>query len=333
MRQLTILRWSAAPGRRLGNWTHYIAGSVATALVAGGVYFLALVTLERVGRLPPPAFTNSLCADEKLAFLRDNPPKAPTALILGSSAAWRGIASEEITRRHPAAKPLNGSFCGLQVDQTEFVADYLLRRYPSVRNVLLLLSQVDMGACPGTDARLFDGSDVDDYLASRGPVWSYYFTYFDPVSLVRNASFVKAARDNRLPFYPLIFTPYGDGPQTTDMSRKIDRERFDAIDPACLSSLRRLARTITASGRQLTVASLPLLPAGIEHFDPTGAIHDHMVREIESAIGGTNAVFWDGERSAQMDASDFVDPIHLRWTGARRFTSQLVTATGFGAVK
>ncbi|MCW0000109.1 hypothetical protein OE766_17875 [Pararhizobium sp. YC-54] len=310
-----------------------MAGSVATALVAGAVYFLALVTLERVGRLPPPAFANSLCADEKLAFLRDNPPKSPTALILGSSAAWRGIASAEIARRYPAARPLNGSFCGLQLNQTEFVADYLLSRYPNVQDVLLLLSPIDMDTCTGTDARLFDRSDVDDYLASEGPIWSYYFTYFDPVSLVRNASFVKAARENRLPFYPLIFTAYGDGPQTTDKSRKIDGERFDAIDPACVSSLRRLAHRITAGGRQLTVASLPLLPAGIEQSDPTGAIHDHMVREIESAIDGTSAVFWDGERFAQVDARDFVDPIHLRWTGAARFTSQLVTATGFGAVK
>ncbi|OCP03075.1 hypothetical protein BC362_18220 [Ensifer sp. LC14] len=306
---------------------------MATALLAGAFYFLAIVTLDSIGRLPPPAFTNSLCADEKLAFFRDNPPLAPTALILGSSAAWRGIASEEIARRYPAARPLNGSFCGLQVDETAFVADYLLRRYPSVQHVLLLLSQFDMGTCSATGTRVFDGTQVDDFLAGNGPAWTYYFTYFDPVSLVRNASFVKAARENTLPFYPLVFTPYGDGPQTTDMSRTLDVHRFDVIDPACVSSLRGLVRAITASGRQLIVASLPLLPSEIEGSDLTGAIHDHMVQEIESAISGTNAIFWDGERSAQVDASDFVDPVHLRWTGARRFTSQLVEATGFGAVK
>ncbi|TGQ47838.1 MULTISPECIES: hypothetical protein [unclassified Mesorhizobium] len=302
-------------------------------MAAGAAYLLALVALERGGWLPPPAFTNNLCADAKLAFLRDHPPKAPTELILGSSAAWRGIASEEIVRRHPTARPLNGSFCGLQVNQTAFVADYLLRRYPSVQSVLLLLSPIDMDTCSGTDARLFDRRDVDAYLASKGPVWSYYFRYFDPVSLVRNASLVKAAREDRLPFYSLIFTPYGDGPQTTDASRKLDIGLFDTIDPACVPSLRRLARTIADGGRRLTVASLPLLSAGVERSDPTGAIHDHMVREVKSAVVGTNAVFWDGERFAQVDPGDFVDPIHLRWTGARRFTRQLVAATGFGAVK
>ena len=327
------MHWSAAPARLLGSWTCYIACAVVTAMAAAAAYLLALVALDRGGQLPPPAFTNSLCADAKLAFLRDTPPEVPTALILGSSAAWRGIASEDIVRRHPAARPLNGSFCGLQVNQIEFVADYLLRRYPSVQSVLLLLSPLDMDTCSGTDARLFDERDVDVYLKSKGPVWRYYFSYFDPVSLVRNASFFKAARENRVPFYPLIFTPYGDGPQTTDASRKLDAGRFDTIDPACVASLRRLARTIADSGRQLTVASLPILPDGIDRFDPTGVVHDHMVREIESAVVGTNAVFWDGERFAQVDPGDFVDPIHLRWTGAQRFTSQLVAATGFGAVK
>jgi len=323
---------AAAPARWLGSWTYYIACAVVTAMAAGAAYLLALVALERGGRLPPPAFTNSLCADAKLAFLRDHPPKAPTALILGSSAAWRGIASEEIVRRHPAARPLNGSFCGLQVNQTEFVADYLLRRYPSVQSILLLLSPIDMDTCSGTNARLFDRSDVDVYLASKGPVWSYYFRYFDPVSLVRNASLVKAARENRVPFNPLIFTPYGDGPQTTGASRKLDHGRFDTIDPVCVASLRRLARSIAEGGRLLTVASLPLLPDGVERSDPTGVVHDHMVREVESALVGTTAVFWNGERVAQVDPGDFVDPIHLRWTGARRFTGQLVVATGFGAV-
>lgn len=304
-----------------------------TAIAAAAAYFLALLALDASGQLPPPAFTNSLCADTKLAFLRDNPPQAPSALILGSSAAWRGIASEEIVRRYPAARPLNGAFCGLQVNQTEFVADYLLRRYPTVQSVLLLLSPLDMDMCSGTDGRLFDESDVDFYLASEGPAWSYYFRYFDPVALARNASFFRAARENRLPFYPLIFTPYGDGPQTTNTTRRLDKGRFDAIDPACVASLRRLARTITDSGRHLTVASLPLLPVQVEHSDPMGVIHDHMVREIEGAVDGTNAIFWDGQRFAQMDPSDFIDQIHLRWTGARRFTRQLVAATGFGAVK
>jgi hypothetical protein len=333
MKKRSILQLIAVNGLRRGTWTHYIAGSVATALLAGAFYFLALVSLDSVGRLPPPAFTNSLCADEKLAFFRDNPPKAPTALVLGSSAAWRGIASEEIARRHPAARPLNGSFCGLQVDETAFVADYLLQRYPSIQHVLLLVSQFDMSMCSGATARVFDGAHVDDYLAGDGMAWTYYFTYFDPVSLVRNASFVKAARDNTLPFYPLVFTAYGDGPQTTDKSRTLDLHRFNTIDPACVASLRRLVRAITVGGRQLTVASLPLLRSEIESSDLAKAIHDQMVREIESAISGTTAIFWDGERSAHVHASDFVDPVHLRWTGARRFTSQLVEATGFGAVR
>lgn len=333
MKMRSILQWIVAERLQRETWTHYIAGSVATALLAGAFYLLALVALDSVGRLPPPAFTNSLCADEKLAFFRDNPPQTPTALVLGSSAAWRGIASEEITRQHPAARPLNGSFCGLQVDETAFVADYLLQRYPSIQHVLLLVSQFDMRICSGATARVFDGAHVDEYLAGDGRVWAYYFTYFDPVSLVRNASFVKAARENALPFYPLVFTAYGDGPQTTDKSRTLDLHRFNTIDPICVASLRRLVRAITAGGRQLTVASLPLLPTEFESSDLAEVIHVQMVQEIESAIRGTTAIFWDGERSAQVHAGDFVDPVHLRWTGARRFTSQLVEATGFGAVK
>src|SRR5687767_7950098 len=115
-----------------------LAGGAAAALLffVGG-----LAGLERMGRLPPPALTNSLCLDEKLANLRDrHAHETPSLIAIGSSVAWRHFDGSAVVRRAPEALPLNGGFCGLNLRQSVFAADWLLERYPSAREVVAIVA-------------------------------------------------------------------------------------------------------------------------------------------------------------------------------------------------
>ena len=48
----------------------YLAALAAGALGACALFYVLLFGLQASGNLPPPAFTNSLCIDEKLNFMR-----------------------------------------------------------------------------------------------------------------------------------------------------------------------------------------------------------------------------------------------------------------------
>lgn len=314
------------------DWFAYIACAVVTAAAISGLYVLVLKTLRSVNLLPPPALTNSFCRDAKLEFLKENLPQEPSAVILGASVAWRNVASEEIVRQYPSARPVNMGFCGLQVNQTRFVANYFLDRYPGARDVLLLLDAYDMSMCGRTKARLFKPADVDEYFAAHGAAWGFYFRYFDPIALLRNVRVMTELRAGTRPFDPLVFTPYGDGPMAIDGARDDVDGPFDGIDPACAESLKSLVREITERGHNLVVATNPMGPKWFEDHDPAGKVHARLLRAIDDAVAGAGSVVvWDGERDARIDPDDLIDYMHLRWSAAERFTRQLVMATGFGA--
>ena len=85
----------------------------------------------------------------------------------------------------PGAKPLNAGFCGLTVNQSVFVAEWMLDRYPGVRDVLLVVSPQDLTRCKTTRTEVFDRTDADRFVFGGAPRWSYYFKYFDLVALAR----------------------------------------------------------------------------------------------------------------------------------------------------
>src|SRR5690606_33390515 len=60
----------------------YLLAVLAGLVGALALFWLTLFGLDRSGNLPPPAFSNNLCVDEKLNFLRDHPIHAPNLLII-----------------------------------------------------------------------------------------------------------------------------------------------------------------------------------------------------------------------------------------------------------
>jgi hypothetical protein len=305
-----------------------LLGAVCSLLLFLGT----LQALERTGNLPPPALTNSLCADEKLAFLRDHPTATPSILVVGSSVAWRHFDGEAVLRRSPGAWPLNGGFCGLAMHQTAFVTDYLLARFTSVREVVAIVAPQDFEDCSKVPARLFDPADVDAFLGHHRWPAGFYLRYFDPVSLARNAARVAAQRSGQDSRDPLVFTRFGDAPLDTDKTADLGYGGITGFDPACFAALQDLAGKLATARQRLVVAITPINPGWSARFDPK----EHLLADFEARLrqaiagAGNAATLWNGPGGAGFGTAAFTDAIHLRWSAARCFTEALVRATGLG---
>jgi hypothetical protein len=328
------LRTRSAPDQR-ESWSVYLAtlGGMAIGLVA--LFWLSLGAINRLGLLPPPQLSNNLCIDQKLAYLRENTIEQPTILTVGSSVAWRSIDSAEFRQASDGrSMPLNGAFCGLKMNQTEFTTSYLLGHYPSVRSVVLVLSPLDLTECSTTNARVFDPNDVDNFVFRRDVEFTFYLKYFDPLILAKNVVILRSMRDGKLPLESMTMDRYGDAPLDTDASREgIVYGALEPLDPTCLASLTKLTHDTEAQGRRLIVVTTPMSPVWKASFDPSGAVMHDMTRDIQRAVAGTEAVFWDANRDFPMDPGDFIDAIHLRWSAAKVFSRELVRATGLGLTR
>jgi len=299
-----------------------VFGSAACALMA---FYALIFSLDAAGHLPPPAFSNSICVDEKLAFHRENPIESPNLLVVGSSVAWRHFDGAALVREAPEARPLNAAFCGLSLNQTQFVADWFLDRTPSVRDVLLIVSPQDFENCTTTRTALFNEEDVERYVAGGASPWPYYMRYFDPFSLGRNATQIAAKRSGENWLDALVFDPYGGGPLDTEKNREtLLYGMVKRMDSNCFGALGALSARLQHEGRRLLVASTPLNPEWKASGDPDGRTVEEFNRRIRATLAGNPlAEFWDGDAARVVDSDAYVDAIHLRWSAAKDYTVAL----------
>jgi hypothetical protein len=298
-----------------------ILGGTVTALAA----FCALYgALYMTGYLPPPPLSNNVCADEKLVFLRHNLPGDPNFLVVGSSVAWRNIDSDVIAREVSGARPLNGGFCGMQVHQSAFITDWMIDHWPSVQQVLLVVSPLDYGNCRGT-GQVFDPIDANKFVFEGDAIWGFYLRYFDPVSLNRNIR--RQAQDRKEARRLKIvrgFTKYGDGPLDTNENRGLFYGPMSQTDAACFAALRSLATDLADQGRKFMVVATPMHPDWKATYDADGAFRARFSHDMEAALEGTGAQIWNADDAEMLDATAFTDAIHVRWSSAGRLTHEIL---------
>lgn len=305
----------------------YLLAVIAGSIGALAAFSCLLLGLDRTGHLPPPPIANNICIDEKLAFLRQHPPDAPNVLVIGSSVAWRHFDGAVVAAAAPGARPLNGGFCGLRANQTVFVANWLLDRLPSVRDVIMIASPQDFETCRMHPAALFDKEGADSFVFAKAWRWGFYFRYFDPASLVRNMRRVAAMRANIDPINSLVFTRFGDGPLDTAASRAtLEYGEVQGLDPSCFVALRSLARRLATEGRRLVVVNTPLHPGWKRRYDPEAILLRSLESHVLAALADTNGQYWNGDSAASMEAPAFIDGIHLRWSAVRVFSEALARA-------
>ena len=201
-----------------------------------GAFAALLAWLHHSDNLPPPAFSNSLCVDEKLRFLRHNPIDQPNLLVIGSSVAWRHVDGDVLRSSAPELRPFNGAFCGLHANQSAYVADWLLDRQPSIRQVVMIVDPLDFAGCWKVPDAVFDREDADHYVYQQASRWGYYMRYFSPRSLLRNARTIKAQRANEIEWDPLVFTRHGDGPLEPRADRGLFYGEPDPLDNSCFAA-------------------------------------------------------------------------------------------------
>nr|WP_236614270.1 hypothetical protein [Stutzerimonas azotifigens] len=301
----------------------YLLALGAGLFGALGAFCLFLGGLNATDNLPPPAFSNSLCVDEKLNFLRRHPVTDPDLLVIGSSVAWRHFDGAAIVHASPATRPLNGAFCGLHANQAVYVGNWLLDREPSIRRVVMIVDPQDFAGCWRVRDAVFDRRDADAYVYGQASPWWYYVRYFAPVSLVRNALSVKAQRAAQIEMDPLVFSRYGDGPLQTASSRGLYYGHPEALDRSCFAALQSLATRLHGEGRELTVVSTPLHPEWKARHDPDGLFLADFDSRLLGSLKGTPAQYWNADREWNASTDAFVDAIHLRWSAARDFSVAL----------
>lgn len=311
---------ASAPGKVRSRYLISIFAGLIGALM---LFCATLYGLDRTGNLPPPAFSNSLCVDEKLNFLRSNPIESPNLLVIGSSVAWRHVDSQILAKKMPEIRPMNGAFCGLFANQSTYVGHWLLDRSPSIRSVVMIADPQDFAGCWRVPAAVFNREDVDPYVYEGDARWGYYMRYFSPKSLARNALTVKAQRAGQIEWDPLVFNRYGDGPLITDNTRKLLYGRPDPLDRNCFAALRDMGARLAQEGRDLMVVSTPLHPQWKEKYDPDGTFLADFDKRIEDALRVHGGTYWNADKDWRTPTHSFVDAVHMRWSAVQEFTVAL----------
>ena len=302
----------------------YLLGMFAGLFGMLGGFAVLLAWLNHTDNLPPPAFSNSLCVDEKLHFLRHNPIADPNLLIVGSSVAWRHVDGDVLIEQTPGLRPLNGAFCGLHANQSSYVANWLLDREPSIRQVVMIVDPLDFAGCWKVPDAVFDRTHADQYVYQQASRWGYYMRYFSPRSLLRNAQTVKAQRANEIEWDPLVFTRHGDGPLEPQGDRGLFYDKPDPLDDSCFAALGQLSKRLEDEQRQLLVVSTPLHPQWKAKVDGDGSFLARFDAKLNAAIAdNTHAQYWNADREWVAPPAAFVDAIHLRWSAVQGFTVAL----------
>lgn len=302
------------PGAYLGA----IVGGALASIVCMLAFF---ILLDSNDRLPPPPIANNLCADEKLAFLRDHKFESPSVLVLGSSIAWRSVDSAAVSKATGGLGTLNGAFCGLHMNQTAFVGNWLLDRLPSVRTVIVVASPFDFAGCKVSRTAVFNREAADDFVFKRKLKWSFYFRYFDPVSMIRNARHIRAMRRSADPFTSLVFTEFGDGPMDTDTSAPtLVYGAMPELDRSCFDALKVFAVRLASEGRKLAIVTPPVNPEWKASFDREGKLRRQFGQALAETLQQMDARYWDGDANIPMGPEAFTDAIHLRWSAATTFS-------------
>jgi hypothetical protein len=301
----------------------YLAGLGLGAILFLLSYLFLIVALDATGTLPPPLLSNNSCADEKLHFLRVNRTDDADLLILGSSVAWRhfdGAAAARVSLRSR-----NIGFCMHNLSQTKVVADWLLPRMRTARTVIVITSPLDYQGCASRPDPQFNLDDASAYVFDDTPPLLYYFRYFDPFTLVKNATSFTEDRDPRQRG-TLVMNQFGDAPMDPAGERRYDYGERVGRQPeaACLSALQSLAIDIRKSGRRLIVVDTPISPTWKAKYDPDGTALRRLNQRVDEALRDTGAERWNGDAAFTPGSAGFFDAIHLRWPAAQAFARTMV---------
>lgn len=300
---------SAEDPRRFNYALALWSGLVLIGCVGGGVIF------DRLHRLPAPPLTATNCIDEKLKFLHSTDLGEVGLLAVGSSSTWRNLAFGEIVRAHPEMRPINAAPCYLYMNQTAYLAGFLLSEMPHVATVLSLVTPRDFEDCRSDDTAFFDERVAHDYIFAKSVPWYLYLTNLRPTAFAQDL--IRLRRMRLDPSHPanLKMDAFGSSP----MAARIGWMPEPRFDDRCFAALADLEATTQAHHARLVVATVPTMPRWRRTFDPDGTVGVHFRERLRQALREPTSLFIDGDALTVAD-DDFADPVHLLGDKVAEFT-------------
>ena len=293
-------------------------GVVLVACVIGGAI------LERLQRLPAPPLTATNCIDEKLKFLHAADLEGVRLIAVGSSATWRNLALAELARAHPEMRPINAAPCYLYMNQTAYLAAFLLKDMPQVETVLSLITPRDFEDCRSDDTVFFDERTARDYIFAKNVPWHLYLTNLRPTAFAQDIIRLRPMRLDGGHPATLKMDAFGSSP----MGARIGWMPEPRFDDRCFAALAELEATAAGHGARLVVATVPTMPRWRQTFDPDAVLSVHFRQRLRQALREPTSLFIDGDAFVVTD-DDFADPVHLMGDKVAAFT-RFVSGHVFG---
>jgi hypothetical protein len=274
---------------------------------------MALLALDRQGLLAAPPLTATNCIDDKFAVLRGLPLDDRSLVAVGSSATWRNLDMAVFERRLPGMRAFNAAVCYLHIDQTAYLAEFILTRMPRVETVVAVVAPRDFEACRPEQTAFFDQRLAHAYLSGRLPQWLPYVTGFRPLYFAREA---KRRQQERGRIEPRSHEDAYGSSVLRHVNRWSPRLR---IDDRCYAGLMALESVVAAEGARLVIATTPVMPKWAAAYDPDGKAVEDWTRRIASSLRWETSLLIDG-RALAWDDSRFADPVHLIYPNHRLYT-------------
>lgn len=288
------------------------------ALVVAGwlTFFGSLIALAAAGRLPAPPVAGTPCMDAKFAFFKERLNgkyrQEIDLLAVGSSVTARNLNTSAMLQVRPDLQPFNAAMCYLHVDQTAFLATWLLDRLPNVRTVLMIASMRDFRNCGARDRAFFDTRRADGFVFGDLPPALIYATSLHPGALLR---MIRSALEDEDENERLRFTAWGDWP----MPRLNAWLPTPEVDPDCLSALREFERTLVERDVRLVFVHFKTEPTWHRMMDPDGRLVAAHRQRVRRELIHPSTVIIDGDQHPE-EAEHYADPAHLLWPHTAAFT-------------
>jgi hypothetical protein len=289
---------------------------VFLALVAGAwiVLFGSLLALAAVDRLPAPPVAGTPCMDAKFEFykawLNDSYREQIDLLAVGSSVTARNLDTSALLEVRPHLHPFNAAMCYLHVDQTAFLAAWLIDRLPNVRTVLMIAAMRDFKNCARQDRAFFETQRASDFVFGDFPGALVYATSLRPGALLRMA---RGVIDNEKE--TLRFTAWGDWPMTR-LNKWLPEPE---ADPDCLPALRQLEEQLAKRGVRLVFVHFPTEPKWHRVMDPDGRLIAAHRERVRRTLTHPGTLIINGDDHVAAPAH-YADPAHLFWPYTAAFT-------------
>lgn len=264
----------------------------------------AAFALRREGLLSPPPLTATHCIDAKFAQMRGAALGDRTLVAFGSSATWRNLDMSAFERRNPGVRAYNAAPCFLHVDQTAFLAEFMLEHMPRVRTVVTVVTPRDFEACSPQETAFFDPDLARAYLFHGVPGWVVRVAGFRPFHLLREARRIRSENERG----PLV--THDDAYGSSILMHTNDAQVPWQIDRRCYAGLTRLETAAAEAGARLAVVIFPVMPKWAAQVAPDGTAIEGWVQDVKASLGLDTSLLIDG-RALAWDDSRFADPVHV----------------------